>query len=452
MFLVKLLSRRIQLGEQRNVTIKKNIFFSFLIRGLGVAINLSLVSIAIDYVDPVRYGIWLTLTSIITWFTYFDFGMGNGLRNNLTTAIAYNEWEKAKKYVSTTYAFFILLSLIVFLLFFLANPHINWNQLLNIPASVTDDLHLVLLVLLGSLCVQFVLQLVNTVLNAMQQTAKAEFITLMGQVAMLGTLLVLKFTTRGSLEVLIVALNVAPLFIATLASVILYTGKYKLVAPSFSAIDFTQVPTILNVGAAFFFIQIGSLVLHQTDNVIITRVLGPEAVTTFNVTYKLYNVIILAFTIIGAPYWSAFTDAYVKKDYQWISKSITRLRKVWLFVASVIVPLFFSVSGFLFTALFPDALSISWTLSASMAVFVICTTCLSLNCFFLYGVGKLRVLLFLYLIVMVAKVPLGIFLSQWWGVEGVVASNIVAYIFMNTILWFQINKIVEQKAVGLWNR
>jgi O-antigen/teichoic acid export membrane protein len=451
-FLVDAVNKFINRGENRSVQIKRNIVVSFLVRSLSVGINLAVVSLAIGYVDAAQYGVWVTLTSIISWFTFFDFGMGNGLRNRLATALAFKEYDKARKLISTTYTVFTFLALAVFVLFWLVNPFINWVNILKVPSITSQNLSLVILVLVGTLCIQFVAQLINTVLNALQVTAKVEFLSMLGQAGMLITLLILKYTIPGSLQVLIIALNVIPLLIIISASVILYTGKYKSIAPSVKAIDLSYAKNILNLGGAFFLIQIGSLVLHQTDNIIITRILGPEAVTRFNVTYKLFYVILIIFSIVVAPYWSAFTDAYAKNDYDWIRKSVKRLREAWLFTSFVIVPVFFLLSKFAINILFPGISGIGWSLLSSMAVYMICSTCLSFTCYFLYGIGKLRILLILYMVVTLVNVPLGVMLGKWLGIEGVVLANIVTYVFMNVILWIQTNKIVQQKAVGIWIR
>jgi len=74
----------------------------------------------------------------------------------------------------------------------------------------------------------------------------------------------------------------------------------------------------LSLGEIFFFIKIGGILLFQTDNIIIIRLFGPEKVTTFNIAYKLFSVIIMGFAIIMTPFWSAFTDAYAKQDFEWI--------------------------------------------------------------------------------------------------------------------------------------
>ena len=70
-------------GHSRTLLAKKNIAASFVVKGLSVMINLALVPLTINYVNPSQYGIWLTLSSIIAWFSFFDVGFGNGLRNRL---------------------------------------------------------------------------------------------------------------------------------------------------------------------------------------------------------------------------------------------------------------------------------------------------------------------------------------------------------------------------------
>ena len=103
-FLNNILSK----GHQRSVKAKKNIIASFFIRGISIAISLIVVPLTLNYINPSRYGIWLTLSSIVSWFSFFDIGFGNGLRNKFAEAIAKGNTELAKIYISTTYAILIL--------------------------------------------------------------------------------------------------------------------------------------------------------------------------------------------------------------------------------------------------------------------------------------------------------------------------------------------------------
>ena len=118
-------------GEERSVKVKKNIAALALLKGVSVLITFLLVPMTLHYLKPVQYGIWLTLSSIVAWMVYFDFGLGNGLRNKLAEALAQSDFELAKSYVST--AFFLITFIIAGLLtiFFICNQFFNWSIILN---------------------------------------------------------------------------------------------------------------------------------------------------------------------------------------------------------------------------------------------------------------------------------------------------------------------------------
>jgi len=123
-------------GHERSVKTKKNIFTSILIKCVSIAISFLLIPLALNYLNPVKYGIWLTLTSVIGWFAFFDLGLGNGLRNKLAEALAKNDNELARTYISTSYAIMSITIGLVYLLFVLVFPFINWSFILNTPPEL----------------------------------------------------------------------------------------------------------------------------------------------------------------------------------------------------------------------------------------------------------------------------------------------------------------------------
>ncbi len=80
-------------GHIRSIGAKKNIFASFVIKGSSIIVGLFLVPLTINYLSPTKYGIWITLSSIIGWFSFFDIGLGNGLRNKFTEAVSNGKHE-----------------------------------------------------------------------------------------------------------------------------------------------------------------------------------------------------------------------------------------------------------------------------------------------------------------------------------------------------------------------
>ena len=186
-------------GNQRTLEAKKNITASFAIKGLSICINLALVPLTIHYVNPTQYGIWLTLSSIIAWFSFFDIGFGNGLRNKLAETKATGNIEKSKIYVSTTYAILFLIFTGVWLLFFGLNVFLDWTKLLNAPPAMADELSKLALIVFSFFCLRIVMKTINTVLIADQKPAKAAFFDMLGQLIALLVIFTLTKTTSGSL-------------------------------------------------------------------------------------------------------------------------------------------------------------------------------------------------------------------------------------------------------------
>ncbi len=119
-------------GHERSINAKKNIIASFVIKGLSILISLILVPLTINYVNPSRYGIWLTISSIVVWFSFFDIGLTQGLRNKFAEARAKNDDSIAQVYVSTTFAILSLIFFVIWCIFFMFNNYLNWDKILNI--------------------------------------------------------------------------------------------------------------------------------------------------------------------------------------------------------------------------------------------------------------------------------------------------------------------------------
>ncbi|MGX5687387.1 lipopolysaccharide biosynthesis protein [Arcticibacter tournemirensis] len=432
--------------DARSQNIIRNILMSFGVKGGSILVGLILMPLTISYINPVQYGIWLTISSIVSWMSFFDIGMGNGLRNRLAESLAVGRIEDARKYVSTTYAIMTAISMALFLSYFFLHSFINWNYILNIPPSFNDDIDFIILVVVSSFCVQFVVQLINTVLIASHEPAKASVITFIGQLGVLIVISIVRFFVPGSLSVLVWILTFIPVLSFVFYSIYHYRGKWKNIAPSFKLIDIKYSKDILNIGGVFFFIQIGALVLFQTDNIIITRVLGPEYVTTFNVAYKLFSVITLVYTILITPYWSAFTDAYIKRDFEWIRGNIYLMRKWWV-ALSILALLLLVCSKWIFSLWLGEMVVVSMPLSIAMTIYVIVYMWQGLHVSFLNGAGKIKLQLYLVTISAIINIPLAIFLGKKFGVAGVISANTIVFIVMGIIFSLQVEGILKEMRV-----
>ena len=438
-------------GNERTVNIKKNVFYSFLIKGLSVSISYLLFPLAMNYVKPVQYGIWLTIASMVAWINTFDIGLSNGLRNKLANSVALNENQNAVQYISTTYALLCFISLMIFTLVFIIGSYFNWNQLLHLQKSIDYSIWPIIIITLGSFCLQLILQPINVILIATHQSFKSSLILLFGQFFTLIFIYLLTQYTYGSLYSLVTTVSVTPIIVLIFASIYLFNTSLKPFIPRLSSIDFKSAKSLLNIGGALFFIQVGALVLYETDNIIITRTIGPHEVIVFNIAYKYFSIITVAFSIFMTPYWSAFTDAYTKNDFHWIRQSIRKIRILFLYFSLLTLLLYLFANTF-YDLWIGKKESVPNALSITMAAYVMLQTWTLIHAYFLNGVQKLRIQLILVISTGVLNIPLSIWLINRFGVSGTVLANVVVMIIINIFITYQSELIIEKKAAGIWNK
>ena len=153
-------------GSSRSIAIKKNIIASLFLKGISILVSLQVVPLTINYINPTRYGIWLTLSSIVAWLSYFDLGFAHGFRNRFAEAVAKGDMQLAREYVSTTYVVLSLLFSSVFLIAIVVNHFVDWSAILNVDAAYSSELNIVFGILAFFFCLNIVASIFTTTFPA----------------------------------------------------------------------------------------------------------------------------------------------------------------------------------------------------------------------------------------------------------------------------------------------
>jgi O-antigen/teichoic acid export membrane protein len=438
-------------GHERTVKAKTNIAASIIIKGGQVIVNLILVPLTINFVNPKQYGIWLTLSSIIAWFTFLDIGLSHGLRNKIVETEVFGNNTNTRIFVSTTYAALIAIAIALFIIFFFINPFINWHDILKIQSYSAGELRQLVLLLFSFFCLQLILQNLNSILLANHDPMKVSLISLIGQTISIVIIYILSRMITGNLYILVLVLGGLPPIILFLSSLFLFKTSYSNYAPSIKMIKLKYAKELLRVGGNFFIINLGVIVLYQSDNIIITQLFGPSDVTTFNIAYKLFYAIIIIFTIFITSFCSASTDAYLKKDFTWIKTTQRKFYKIifYLLWVTILLVLF---SPMIYPFWVGNSIKIPFSISICMGIYVIIYMWHTLHVNILNGIGKIKLQLYLVLISSVANVLISIWLSKIIGLTGIIISNSFVFLVMGVILAIQCKKILNNTATKIWNR
>lgn len=442
--------RKILSHNSRTNIIIRNVAFSTAIRGVNILISLILVPLTINYVTAELYGIWLSLSSIVAWSSFLDFGFGLGMRNRLTTAIAFNKYNFGKILVSTTYLFVAVIFFVVGIVGVIGCKYVDWAYLLNISPVHNKTVVVSFQIVVISYCLRMVLQLISNVCQAYQMTALGSFIDMLGQVISLIFMLILVYAFSPNLVYLSATLCLASLVAYIGANFYLFQTKFKKVSPSLRYVRLLIVKDIARLGGQFFFLQIIVVVLYQTTNFIISHYCGPEQVSVYNVSYRYLNVALMLFTILQSPVWSAFSEAYAKKDFVWMKSIYRNLLKICVF-SEVLLFLFVMISPYVYKVWIGDAVYIPFHISLLMGVFVGLNIFNSIYAAIINGMGKLRIETLCAIFQPFVFLPLVMVLADRFGLEGIIVSLIAVNTPQIYFIVRQVNLLLNQKDYGLYS-
>ncbi len=449
-----LLINLINKGHHRSVKAKKNILASFFLKGFSIAISLIFVPLTINYINPSRYGIWLTISSIVGWFSFFDIGLTHGLKNKFAEAKAKGDDSLAQIYVSTAYAILAIVFFSIWVIFLVVNHFLNWAHILNISANVGADVSALAVIVFTYFCLQFILKIITSILIADQYPAKVSVIDVLGQVLSLAFVFILVKTTEGSLLKLGIALCLSPLVVLLGANLFLFNGAYKKFKPSISKVNFSYAKGLLNLGFIFFVIQLAGVIQFETANIIIARNFGPAEVTSYNIVYKYFYMLAMVFAIFLAPFWSASTEAYLKKDIQWIRNGMRKYNQ--LNIILVLIGLFMLIFSATMYRLWLGAGKVDISFHLSLWGFIF----FNLSMFgekyvsFLNGISALRIQFlasiispFLYAIVAIVLIK-----HYHLGAYSLFIASIIANYNKYLLAPLQYHQVINKNRKGIWVR
>ena len=312
------------LSDSKNRAIAINVMGSFVVKGFSLILSLLTMPVYMRFFpDKSILGIWYTLYSIVTWASFFDLGLGNGLRNKLPKCFEDNDKAKARSYISSTYISILGIVFVwAFVGYFLID-NLNWNVILKIDSENLDLalIRKIISIILVGILFQFVTKIITSILYAIQMSA---IVNLLSLITTGMTLVLVYITPSRDLEhnficmawISVIAMNV-PNIIAT---IIVFGTKLKIYIPRIRDYSLVLAKEVVNIGFTLLWLTVVFMVVSLTNEFLITALSNPEYVVEYQGYNKIFNTVSALFTLALAPIWSAVTKAFVNKEYLWIKK------------------------------------------------------------------------------------------------------------------------------------
>lgn len=438
-------------GDKRSSRAKKNMLASLFLKGIDGIIYLAVVPATLGFLDKYSYGLWLTINAVLTWINSFDIGLGNGLRNCLTKAIAVEDYEKGRIYISTTYFLLALLSIVIMCVFMMLNIWIDWYSFFNVDHDLIPNLKEVIIYSFLFFCISFVLNIINSVYMALQLNAVSNSFKAVGYLLSLLLIIILRATIgHGSLMIVALIFSAIPCLVYLVVTPITFARFYPELKPSISLVRLKgYVKSLFVVGVNFFIMQMCVLILQFSTNIVISNLFGPEQVTPFNIANRYMYIGVLLMTVIIAPIWSAVTDAYARGDWEWIKRTQKKIQRITLLLG-VFLCFLLMISKSVYQLWVGSDVEIPFAITFLNALYVFLLIWSTGQSTFLNGLNILRVQLYANIFQALLFFPLVYYLGRLYGINGLVVGLILSNIpaaMMNTL---QVKLIIKGKAHGIW--
>lgn len=327
--------------------IASNMIFTFIIKGASLVISLLTIPLFVSYFNNNEVlGVWYTLLSVLTWFLTFDFGIGNGIRNHLVRAFANDDYQEAKRYISSGIFSNVIITLVLTVIGAVLILTVNLNSLLHIDSSVipVNTLKTAAIIVFVSIMMRMLNTTVGAIFYSLQKSFVNNLLSLCTSVLQLLFVLLFHFENIND-AILYLALGYMVFVNAPswFAAIVVFQKKLASCRPGITWVTKRHIKNVLGMGGIFFACQILFMLMMNTSEILITYFFGPDYTTEYTFYYRLTSLLAVMVTLAMTPIWSIVTKALAEKDYIWLAKLYRNLK----FVGGVAIVLEFFLVPFL---------------------------------------------------------------------------------------------------------
>lgn len=434
-------------GQRRIARVVQAVLSGLAGRFVGVVVSFVSVPLTITYLGAERYGMWVTISSLLAWLQLADLGLANSLTNAIAEANGEDRPDLARRSIATAFAVMTGIALFLGAIVAIVYPFINWAALFNVhtPAAQAEAGPTIIIgaaVFLGS----FPLSLVGRIYTAYQEGSIANYwAAAANALSLISVVLVTQL--HGNLVVLVFAFSGTQLLVSGVSVIWLFTWHKPELRLQWRDVRLASSKKLLKTGWMFFVVQIAWLLIFQTDNLIIAHFAGADQVTPYSITYRLFGYTTLLPTLVFTNLWPAYTEAMTRKDVNWVQRTFrSNMQFSVLVTLGSCVPL----------VIFGSTIIRLWTRSADavppfdliawMAVWSVINTCMNAAACLLSASGRIRNQMFYALATAAANIGLSIVLVKSYGITGVIEGTVIAYMIFDFVpslidSWYTIRQL-----------
>lgn len=413
-----------------NTVLKKSFLGLFFTVGstlLGV-VNVSLL---INWIGQDMYGNWVTLYAICSWINYFDGGIGNSVRNELSLSLIKKDILLSRKIISTGYISVFFLMILFFCVVLLLQLFLDWN---NILSSNSYNYNTIAIFVFGFFLLQLFFKIITKILFSFKKSELSFLIPLLNNSLILTSILIYKsFSIDSKFWSIALIYSLIPILTLILFSVYFFGYNKKEFRPAFKYFDMSLVNKLISKGVSFFFIQISGGVLQAIMPFFITYYYESRTTAEYQVSLKLFLFFVVIQNIVLQSSWYFITEAKSKNNKERM-RLLLKNNAYLSIILSITLFLVYLISDYIYKIWINETFSVNNSVNFHAFLFVLSILFLKVFTNFLNAVNDTKLQSYFSVFLLIFSVPLFYFSNKIFpnSINALLISPIIL-IFTHTL-------------------
>jgi O-antigen/teichoic acid export membrane protein len=402
-------------------------------RAIAIVSTLATVPLAIGYLGPERYGLWVTISSVTAMLTFADFGLGNGLMNLVADASGHGDRAAAHRAVSSAFYMLSALSASAVVLFIFLYGRIAWADALNVTSlTAAAEAGPSVAVFFACLALSLPLGLVQRIQLGYQENYISSLWAALGNLLALAGLIAAIHVGAG-LPWLVLALAGAPVASTALNGVLLFTKRHPDLRPRLRLASRATSVRLMRVGFLFFMLQLAGAIAYQSDVVVAARVVGPDAAAEYAVLLRMFFLVPTLITMVLIPLWPAYGEAIARGDIGWVRTTLKRSLGLSTLVSGSVALGLLVLGDTLLKIWIGPLFHPSFALLLGMALWSTVYTAFNSIAMLLNGATVIAFQVVVATVMAIASILASVQLGTRIGVAGIIWGTLLAYVFLSAL-------------------
>jgi len=402
------------------------------------------VPLTLGYLGPERFGLWMAISAVIAMLGFADFGLGNGILNAISHARGRNDNAAIHQFVSNGFIMLTVIATVMLLVFVVAYRLVPWPSVFNVSsATATLESGPVVFVLAICFFVTLPLGATQKIQLGLQRGHWGNMWEAVGSV--MGVLgIIIATQLQAGLQWIALSMAGSPLLFRAVNTFLFFGYQERSLRPRFDHFKLVVVKRLIRTGILFFVLQLAVIVGFQSDNIIIARILGVEAVAGYDVALKLSTLPAMFIGLVVVAQWPAYGEALTRGDSEWIRQTFIRTIRLSLLVAVPFSLILFTWGDVVIRVWAGPEVVPSVALLAGISIWSVLLVLGSVIGALLNGLHVVKFQAINALLMATANILISIYLVKKIGTIGAIFGTISAYtIFSLLPCWYYIRRHIS---------